>query len=62
MSKGSTDEDVIELRDRARRMRALSYHFPRDGDTAGHLRAFADELEQRARDLEADLGKTSGET
>jgi hypothetical protein len=47
------DEDAIELRDRARRMRALSYHFPRDGDTAGHLRAFADELEQRTRDLEA---------
>ena len=60
MSEGSTDEDAIELRDRARRMRALSYHFPRDGDTAEH----ADELEQRARDLEADrpIGKTSGAT
>jgi hypothetical protein len=63
MSEGSTDEEAIELRDRARRVRELSHHFPH-GDTAKQLRAFADELEQRARALEADrpIGKTSGAT
>jgi hypothetical protein len=64
MSERSTDEDVTELRGRARRVRVLSHHFLSDGGTAKQLRAFADELEQRARDIEAGrpIGKTSGAT